>query len=87
MWATVAFAIAVFGGALGCIILMLKNSAAFYIFVASLLGVVVTTVHTIGVDIDFGTGEIVGIVFMPVAVAAFLIWYSKYAQRKGWINA
>ena len=86
IWATVAFAIAVFGGALGCIFLILKKSVAFYIFIASLLGVVVTTVYTLGVGIDFGTGEIISIIFMPVAVAAFLIWYSKYAESKGWIS-
>ena len=87
MWATVAFAIAVFGGALGCLLLMLKKSVAFYLFIASLLGVVVTTAHTLGVGIEFGTGELIGIIFMPVAVAVFLIWYSKYAERKGWISA
>ena len=86
VWATVAFAIAVFGGALGCLLLMLKKSVAFYIFIASLLGVVVTMVHTLGVGINFGAGEIIGILFMPVAVAIFLIWYSKYAERKGWMN-
>jgi hypothetical protein len=86
VWATVAFAIAVFGGAFGCLFLMLKKSVAFYIFIASLLGVVVTTAHTLGIGIDFGAGEIIGIIFMPVAVAAFLIWYSKYAERKSWIN-
>ena len=86
MWATVAFAIAIFGGALGCLLLMLKKSVAFYIFIASLLGLVVVTAHTLGIGIDFGTGEIIGIIFMPVAVAAFLIWYSKYAERKSWIN-
>jgi hypothetical protein len=86
LWATVAFAIAVFGGALGCLLLMLKKSVAFYIFIASLSGVIVTTAHTLGNGINFGTGEMIGIIFLPVAVAAFLIWYSKYAERKGWIN-
>ncbi len=85
-WATVAFAIAVFGGALGCLLLMLKKSVAFYLFIASLLGVVVTMIHTLGIGIDFGTGEVIGIIFMPVAVAVFLIWYSKYSENKGWIS-
>lgn len=40
VWATGAFAIAVFGGALGCLLLLLKKSVAFYVFVASLLGVI-----------------------------------------------
>ena len=41
-WATGAFAIAVFGGALGCLLLLLRKSAAYYLFIASLLGVIVT---------------------------------------------
>jgi hypothetical protein len=85
MWATVAFAIAVFGGALGCLLLLLRKSSAFYLFVASLLGVMVTTIHTLGLGIDFGLGEILGTVLMPTVVAAFLIWYSKLAERKAWI--
>ena len=85
-WATVSFAIAVFGGALGCLLLLLKKSSAFYLFVASLLGVILTMTHSLGVDVNFGPGEIVGIILMPLVVAAFLIWYSKHAEGKGWIS-
>ena len=85
-WATVAFALAVFGGALGCLMLLLKKSAAFYLFIASLLGVIVTMIHTLGVDVDFGLGEILGIILMPLLVAAFLIWYSRRARSKRWIS-
>ena len=85
-WATVAFAVAVFGGALGCLLLLLRKSAAYYLFIASLLGVIVTMPHTLGLGIDFGLGEILGIILMPLAVAAFLIWYSKQAERKGWVS-
>ena len=85
-WATVAFAIAVFGGALGCLLLMLKKSASFYLFIFSLLGVAVTMIHTLNTGFDFGVGEIVGFILMPLAVAAFLIWYSRYVERRGWLN-
>jgi len=85
-WATGAFVMAVFGGALGCLLLLLRKSVAYYLFIASLLGVIVTMAHTLGVDVDFGLGEILGIILMPLAVAAFLIWYSKLAQSKGWIS-
>ena len=85
-WATGAFAIAVFGGALGCLLLLLRKSAAYYLFVASFLGVIVTMIHTLGLGIDFGLGEILGIILMPLVVAAFLIWYSKLAESKGWIS-
>ncbi len=86
LWATGGFAIAVIGGALGCLLLLLRKSAAFYAFIASLLGVIVAIVHALGVGIEFGLGEILGIILMPLVVAAFLTWYSKQAERKGWIS-
>lgn len=88
-WATGGFAIAVFGGALGSLLLLLRKSAAYYLFIASLFGVIMTMAHTVGVvgrKVDFGPFEIILIVLMPLVVAAFLIWYSKQVERKGWIS-
>jgi hypothetical protein len=88
-WATGGFAVAVFGGALGCLLLLLKKSIATYLFIASLVGVIVTMTHTLGVagsTIDFSPFEIFMMILMPLVVAAFLIWYSKWAKRKGWIG-
>ena len=85
-WATVAFAISVFGGALGGFLLLFRKSAANNFFVASLLGVIVTMAHTLGLGIDFGLGEILGIILMPVAVAVFLAWYGRWSKNKDWIS-
>jgi len=85
-WVTAGFAIAVFGGAIGCILLLIKRSESFYLFIASLLGVLVAIGHSLTLNIEFSIGEIIGIVLMPVLVATFLIWYSKYAKTKGWLN-
>ena len=88
-WATGAFAIAVFGGALGCLLLLLRKPAAYYLFIASLLGVVVQLIHTLGIarpTINFSPFDISMIILMPLVVAAFLIWYSKRAESKGWIS-
>ena len=88
-WATGAFAIAVFGGALGCLLLLLRKSAAYYLFIVSLLGVIVQLIHTLGIassTIDFSPFDILMIILMPLVVAAFLIWYSKWAESKGWIS-
>ncbi len=85
-WATGAFAIAVFGGSVGCVLLLWRKSAAFYLFVVSLIGTIGAIAHALGVDISFGTGEIIGIVFMPLALSAFLIWYSKHTVSKGWLT-
>jgi hypothetical protein len=88
-WATGGFAIAVIGGALGCLLLLLRKSAAYYLFIASLLGTIVTMTHTLGIassTIDFSPFEILMMILMPLVVAAFLIWYSNQARRKGWVS-
>lgn len=85
-WATGAFAIAVIVGALGGLLLLLRKSAATYMFIASLAGVVVTMIHTLGVDYDFSLVEILVMVLMPFVVAALLVWYSKHAEGRGWIS-
>ncbi|MBZ0216884.1 MAG: hypothetical protein K8F25_10050 [Fimbriimonadaceae bacterium] len=85
IWATAAFAIAVFGGALGAILLLLKKSAATNVLIVSLLGVVVATAHAFG-----AVGLKSFVALMPplsaLVVASFLVWYSKLVESKGWIN-
>ena len=87
-WATGAFAIAVFGGALGCLLLLLRKSVAFYLFIASLLGVIVQVIPHAGMvgSIIAKPSEIVMMIVMPPVVAIFLLWYSKWVRNKGWIN-
>jgi signal transduction histidine kinase len=84
-WATAGFAVAVFGGAIGSLLLLLRKSFSLFLFVASFAGVVVAMIHSLGSGIAFGVGEIVGIIGMPLALALFLIWYARYTQRRGWI--
>jgi len=88
-WATAGFAIGVFGGALGSLMLLMKKSSAFYVFIASLLGIVVTMLHTLRIP-DFGSRfsafELVLMIISPLVVAVFLLWYIKYSGKKGWIN-
>ncbi len=83
-WATGAFAIAVFGGALGGLLLLLRKSAAYYVFIASLLGAVAAQIPFLGM-VDFPVEALIG-GLMQLVVGAFLIWYSKWAERKGWIS-
>ena len=87
-WATVAFAVAVFGGALGCILLLFKKAAAKYLFLASLIGVLAQLfphINLVGSVIS-DPFEILMMVVLPIAVAVFLLWYAKYVERKNWIN-
>ena len=84
LWATAAFAIGDFGGVAGSLLLLLRKSVAYYVFIAALLGVCVTNIHTFGIG-----GGSVGIwvgSLMSLVLAAFLIWYSKWTENKGWIK-
>lgn len=88
-WATAAFALAVFGGAAGCLLLLLKKSVAFHVLIASLLGVVVTMIHTLGIPglaSSLSPFEMVMMVLMPLVVAVFLVWYAWQARTRGWIR-
>jgi len=86
VWATGAFALAAFGGLLGSIFLLLKKSVAVLFFMLSLLGVVGTMLHALGLGIEFSRGELAGIVVMPVLVPVFLIWFSRFAANRGWLR-
>ena len=85
VWATSGFALAVFGGALGCILLLLRKSTAISLFILALFGVGLTMAHALTSGIPYSMGEIAGIIIMPIAVAMFLIWFAKFSQRKGWL--
>lgn len=86
LWATGGFAVSVFIGAIGGLLLLLKNPAAYYMFIASFLGTVVTMIHTIMVTSGIGAFDIISMVVMPIAVAAFMVRYSGWVARKGWVS-
>lgn len=88
-WATGAFAVAVFTGALGSLLLLLRKPHAYYFFIASFLVMVMkmaSYLNKAGSTIPLSPSEITMYILMPLVVAAFLIWYSRYAGRKGWVN-
>lgn len=84
-WATGGFALGVFGGALGCILLMLLNRISLLVFYLSLAGIIVTMIHTANVamsEIKFSFSEIVVMAVLPVIVAAGLAVYARHALGK-----
>ena len=87
-WATAAFAVAVFGGTLGCVFLLIRKSWAVPIFILSLMGIATQMFHAFVLSPALevlGAGGLV----MPVLVTAgaiFLIWYARKAQSMGWIG-
>jgi hypothetical protein len=83
-WGTGAFAIAVFGGSLGCILFLLRKSVAFYVFVVALIGAVAAQIPFLGMA-EFPIAAWIGWLSQFV-VGAFLVWYSRLATSKGWIS-
>lgn len=86
-WATGAFAIAVFGGVLGCLLLLLKKKLAITLFIISLLGVLVQMFHSFFMTNSFevfGPGGLI-MPIMVIIIAILLIWFSKTAKTKDWI--
>ncbi len=86
-WATAGFAIAVFAGALGCLFLLFKKSKALGLFIASFVGVIITMLNTFTANVHFTLGEWIGIIVLPMVLAALLITYTHYAINKGWLTA
>lgn len=87
LWALLAFAVAVFGGAIGSLLLLLRKALAKPVFVASLIGVIVQMSYnlTAGVMDVYGPGALA----MPIMIllfAIFLIWFAGRAKNNGWIN-
>ena len=88
VWTKVVFAIAVFGGTLGCIFLLIKKTLAIQLFNISLLAVLIQMSYYL---ILTKAMEVYGsvVLIMPLlvtAIALFLVWYSKKAMIKGWIS-
>jgi len=88
IWATGAFAIAVFGGLLGCVGLLMKKKWARPLFIASLVAVVVQMFNWLvlsdTVDV-YGAGSIV-MPLVVIVIAGFLIWFAGTSSSKGWLS-
>ena len=86
-WVTACYAIAVFGGSGGCLLLLLRKAWAVPVFILSLLAVLLQTGHTLFmtpmVEV-LGAASLV-LPMVIILVAACLVWFSRSAQQKGWL--
>ena len=88
VWVTGAFAVAVFGGALGCLgLLMLKRWSKLLLLV-SLLGVLAMDLWIFVLSGLGGTmpPAEMGVTVAVVLVALLLVWLAHSADRKGWLT-
>jgi len=88
-WLIGAFAIAVFSGFLGSILLLLRRKFAIFLFGISLLCVLIKMITewftTAKIEV-FGTVEGIVLPLTIIVVAIFLYFYSKGAKQRGWLK-
>lgn len=85
-WISASVMIAIFGGALGCVLLLLRKASAVWLFYASLTATIIVVAHTLSLPVELSASDIVLIIVMPVVVAVLLAWYSRWTVIRGWID-
>lgn len=87
-WVVVVFAIAVFGGVIGSILLLLRNKLATLLFTASLLGVIAQQFYSFVIARvqDVSAGNIMIFPAIVFIIAVLLLWFSRSCAQKGWIS-
>jgi len=88
IWLKFVYGVAVFGGTLGCILLLMKKVAAIRVLIISLVAILIQMLYSIfftkGMDVYGPTALVMPL--LVIAIAIFLVWYSKFAARKGWLS-
>jgi hypothetical protein len=87
-WVTAAFALAVWGGALGSLFLLMRKRWAYPVLIISLIGIIVQLIGNFFV-LDsmevYGPGAIA----MPLMVLLFgiyLVYFARMSIKRGWIR-
>lgn len=83
-WVTAAFAVAVFGGFLGAIGLIIRKKWAYFLFVISFLALVAQHVYNFFIQnyIEM-TGSQIILPIVTFIAALFLIYFSKQKSQQG----
>lgn len=84
-WATGAYAIAVFAGALGCLLLLLRKKLAIWALLLSLAAVIVQQAYIwllSGMISEIGAANKVMYISIPI-IAILLVWFTKSMTTRG----
>ena len=87
-WVMGAFAIAVFGGFLGSLFLLLRKKIAKPIFLVSLIAIIIQMFYNVflsgALDV-YGPGAMV-MPIMVIGFAIFILWYTKKIETDGLLS-
>ena len=87
-WVTAAFAIAVFGGTVACILLLMKKKMAKSVFLISLIAIIAQMIYNLFMSKAsevYGPGGMI-MPIMVIVIGVFLLLYSKKCIEKGWLS-
>lgn len=87
-WVTAAYAIAVWGGAVGCIALLLRKKWAQTLLLISLIGILAQNAYQFFMSNTF---EVLGsaamlLPIMVIVIGILLVWFARWSERKGYIS-
>ena len=86
VWVVALWAIGVFGGLIGCLLLLFKNRLAFHFLLASAIGATAYNLAGLfllgGMDVMRQTDGL-GLTIVPVIFSAFLAYYAHVMTEKG----
>ncbi|GHG01202.1 hypothetical protein [Thalassotalea marina] len=88
VWVTAAFALAVIGGCLGCVLLIMRNSLAKIVLILSLLGVIVQNIYSFFIiDTIAVAGPSSAVMpILVIIIAMALILMANKGQQNHWLN-
>lgn len=88
-WLNIVYAVAVGGGLLGSIALLMRSKLATLLYILSLIAVIVQFGYVLGAtDLIAHKGAAATVPFplFIAVVAVFQVWFAKRAERRGWIS-
>jgi hypothetical protein len=86
VWATLGFALSVFGGLSAALAMLLRRQVCEPLFLASLVGTMAATGHSLLLGINPGFAMMFLTVALPIGLGIFFVWYAALARRKEWLR-
>ena len=87
-WVTAAFALAVFSGTLGALLMLLKKKIAITFFILSFIGIISQMSYGLLINENTDSYGPMGLLmpFMIISIGGYLIWYSKKVAEYTWLS-
>ena len=88
-WVTAAFAIAVWGGLLGCLALLLRKKWAKPVLILSLIGILAQMAHSFFMTNAAEVyGQVQGVItpLIVIIIGIALVQFARIAEKRNWIS-